>query len=166
MRLIATFLVLALQAKENPQFDAWKGFKTGSWVKLKVETIEDGEKTVSEETETLVAAAADKFVVERKVVATLGGQPFTTTEKEEHAATSDKILKVEKGGEEEIEAGGKKVACRVVFVTRKPVDSTGEIRHKLWMNADVPGGVARSESVSVRLNRLVATAIATGWEKK
>jgi hypothetical protein len=166
MRVAAAVLLFALQAKESPQYDAWKGLKTGSWVKLKVETIEDGEKTASEETETLVSAAADKVVVERKVVATLGGSPFTTTDKEEHAATSDAILKIEKGGEEEIEAGGKKLACRILLVTRKAVDSTGEIRHKLWMNADVPGGVARSESVSVRQNRLVATAIAVGWEKK
>jgi hypothetical protein len=166
MRTAAVFLLLAFQAKENPQFDAWKSLKAGSWVKLKVETIEDGEKTLSEETETLVSATADKVVVERKVVATLGGQPFTSTEKDEHTAASETILKVEKGGEEEIEAGGKKIACRIVFVTRKPVDSTGEIRHKLWMNADVPGGVARSESVSVRQNRLVATAIVLGWEKK
>jgi hypothetical protein len=166
MRVLAAILVLAVQAKENPQFEAWKGFKPGAWVKHKVETIEDGEKTPSDETETLVSAAADKVVVERKVVAMLGGNPFTTTEKEEHAAASDAILKVEKGGEEEIEAGGKKLACRILFVTRKAVDSTGEIRHKLWMNADVPGGVARSESVSVRQNRLVATAIAVGWEKK
>jgi len=166
MRVAAAILLLALQAKENPQYDAWKGLKPGTWVKHKVETIEDGEKTPSEETETLVSAAADKIVVERKVVALLGGNPFTTTEKEEHAAASDSILKVEKGGEEEIEAGGKKLACRILFVTRKGVDSTGEIRHKLWMNAEVPGGVARSESVSVRQNRLVATAIVTGWEKK
>ena len=166
MRTAAVFLLLALQAKENPQFEAWKNVKAGSWIKFKVETIEDGEKTVSEETETLLSAAADKVVVERKVVATLGGQPFTSTEKDEHAAASDAILKVEKGGEEQIEAGGKKLACRIVFVTRKPVDSTGEIRHKLWMSADVPGGVAKSESVSVRQNRLVTSAIALGWEKK
>jgi len=166
MRLVAAALLLALQAKENPQFDGWKDFKAGSWVKLKVETIEDGEKTLSEETETLVRAAADKIVVERKVVATLGGKPFTSTDQEEHASASDAILKVERGGEEQLEAGGKKLACRIVFVTRKGVDSTGEIRHKLWMSADVPGGVAKSESVSVRQNRLVTTAIALGWEKK
>ena len=166
MTFLAAILLHALQAKENPQFDAWKTLKPGSWVKLRVETIEDGEKTPSDETETLLSAAADKIVVERKVVATLGGNPFTTTEKDEHAAASDAILKVEKGAEEQIEAGGKKLACRIVFVTRKGVDSTGEIRHKLWMNADVPGGIVRSESVSVRQNRLVATSIAVGWEKK
>ena len=165
MRIMA-LLLLALQARENPQFEAWKGFKPGSWVKLKVETIEDGEKTTSEETETLVSAEADKIVVQRKVVAVLGGQPFTSTDKEEIAPATNAILKVEKGGEEEIEAAGKKLACRIVFVTRRGVDSTGEIRHKLWLNGDVPGGVARSESVSVRQNRLVASALASGWEKK
>lgn len=164
--MIALVIALLLQAKENPQFEAWKNLKAGSWVKLKVETIEDGEKTLSEETETLVSAAADKVVVERKVVATLGGQPFTTKENEQIAASSDAILKVEKGGEEQIEAGGKKLDCRIVLVTKKAVDSTGEIRHKLWIHPDVPGGVARSESVSVRQNRLVATAVAVGWEKK
>lgn len=166
MTFATAVLLLAVQANENPQFDAWKSFKAGSWVKLKVETIDDGEKTVSEETETLVSAAADKVVVQRKVVATLGGQPFSSTEKEEIAPASAAILKVEKGGDEQIEAGGKKLACRIVFVTKKPVDSTGEIRHKLWLHPDVPGGVARSESVSVRQNRVVATAVALGWEKK
>jgi hypothetical protein len=166
MKVLAVLVLLGLQGKENPQFEAWKNLKAGSWVKLKVETIEDGEKTASEETETLVSAAADKVIVERKVVATLGGKPFTTTEKEEIAATSDAILKIEKGGQERIEAGGKTLDCAVVFVTRKAVDSTGEIRHKVWLHADVPGGLARSESVSVRQNRLVATAIAVGWEKK
>ena len=166
MRFLAAILLLALQAKENPQFDAWKNFKPGSWVKLKVETIEDGEKTLSDETETLLSAAADKIVVERKVTAMLAGQPFTTTEKEELAPASESVLKVENGKDEEIEVAGKKLACRVLFVTKKPVDSTGEIRHKLWLNADIPGGVARSESVSLRQNRLVATATAAGWEKK
>jgi hypothetical protein len=161
--LIASLL---LQAKENPQFQAGKNLKAGAWVKLMVESIEDGEKTLSEETETLVSAAADKVVVERKVVATLGGQPFTTKENDQLAPASDAILKIEKGGEEQIEAGGKKLDCVTVFVTKKAVDSTGEIRHKLWIHADVPGGVARSESVSVRLNRTVATSIAVGWEKK
>jgi hypothetical protein len=166
MKILAVLLLLAVQARENPQFHAWKNLKAGSWVKLKVETIEDGEKTVSEETETLVSAVADKVVVERKVVATLGGQPFTTKENEQISPTSDAILKIEQGNEEQIEAGGKKLDCKIVFVTKKPVDSTGEIRHKLWLHADVPGGVARSESVGVRQNRLVSTAIAVGWEKK
>jgi hypothetical protein len=166
MKILAVLILLAAQAKENPQFDAWKNLKAGSWVKLKVETIEDGEKTLSEETETLVSAAGDKVVVERKVVATLGGQPFTTKETEQVPAASDAILKIEKGGDEQIEAAGKKLDCRIIFVTKKAVDSTGEIRHKLWIHADVPGGVARSESVSVRQNRLVSTAMVVGWEKK
>jgi hypothetical protein len=150
----------------NPQFDAWKNFKAGSWVKLKVETIEDGEKTVSEETETLVSATAEKIVLQRKTLSTLGGQPFTSTDQEDLPATTPSILKVEKGTDEEIEVAGKKVACRVLLVTKAAKESVGEIRHKFWMKDDVPGGVVRSESVAVRQNRVVATAVALGWEKK
>jgi hypothetical protein len=166
MRLAATFLLLALQARENPQFEAWKGFKAGSWIRLKVETIEDGEKVLSEETETLVSAAADKVVIQRKSVTTLNGRPFTATDKDELAARTDAIKKIETGGDEEIEVAGKKLSCRIMFVTRKPVDSSGDTRHKLWLHADVPGGVARSESTSLKQNKVVATAVALGWEKK
>jgi hypothetical protein len=166
MTLLSAMMLLAAQARENPQFEAWKNFKAGSWVKMKVETIEDGEKVQSEETETLVSVAATKIVLERKSVTQFAGQPFTATDKEELAAATEAITKVEKGNDEEIEIAGKKLACRVVLVTKKPVDSSGEIRHKLWMNGDVPGGVARSESTSLRQNKVVATAVALGWEKK
>src|SRR5688572_18307470 len=101
--LLTAALVLALQAKENPQFDGWKDFKAGSWVKLKVETIENGEKILSEETETLVSVAATKAVIERKSVTQFGGQPFTSTDKEEIPATTDAILRIEKGADEEID---------------------------------------------------------------
>src|SRR5262249_36416057 len=140
--------------------------KAGSWVKLKVETIEDGETTRSEETETLLSAAADKVVLERKSVTQLNGQPFTTTDKEEIASKTNSITKIEKGGEEAIEISGTKLTCRTPRVRRKPADSSGEIRHKLWLHADVPGGVARSESTSLRSNKVVSTAVAVGWEKK
>ena len=166
MRSFVAALLLLSQAKENPRFEAWKNFKAGSWVKMKVETIEDGEKVLSEETETVVSIAATKIMVERKSTTNFDGKPFTTTEKEEIEPTSAAITKVEKGNDEEIEVAGKKLSCRVVLVTKKPVDSSGEIRHKLWMNGDVPGGMARSESTSLRTNRTVATAVAIGWEKK
>lgn len=166
MRLAAAAVLLLLQAKENPQFDAWKGFAAGSWVKLRVETIEDGEKTISEETETLVRAAADNVVIERKSTTQFGGQPFTSTDKEEIPQTTTAILKIEKSDDEAVEISGKKMTCRVVIVTRKPVDSSGESRHKLWMHADVPGGVVRSETTSLRTNRVTGTALALGWEKK
>jgi len=154
------------QAVPNPLFDAWKSFKAGSWVKLKVETIEDGEKTVSEETETLFSRTAEKIVLQRKTLSTLGGQPFTSTDQEDIPAATASILKIEKGKDEEIEVAGKKVACRILLVTKAAKESIGEIRHKLWMNDDVPGGVVRSESVAVRQNRVVATAVALGGEKK
>jgi hypothetical protein len=154
------------QSVPNPLFDSWKNFRAGSWVKLKVETIEDGEKTVTEETETLVSATAEMMVVQRKTLSTLGGQPFTSTDQEDIPASTASILKVEKGKDEEIEVAGKKVACRVLLVTKAAKESVGEIRHKFWMKDDVPGGVVRSESVAVRQNRVVATAVALGWEKK
>lgn len=166
MRILAALLVLSLQAKDNPRFEHWKGFKPGSWVKLKVTTFEEGEKIESEDLETLVSAAADTLVVERKSTSTLAGQPFTATDREDVAAKSAAVTAVEAGGEEKIQVAGKELACKILLVTMKPADSSGSVRHKLWIHAEVPGGVARSESTSLKTNKIVATAIAAGWEKK
>ena len=78
-----------------------------------------------------------------KVVATLGGQPFNVVREGGEIAARRTILKVSEekaAARGMIESRRKQFARRIIFVTRKPVDSTGEIR-QARMHAEVPGGV-------------------------
>src|SRR2546426_12485549 len=75
MAMVAFVLLsLAPQEKENVEFGWWSGHKVGSWVKLKMEAEQGGQKIVIEATHMLLELTKDKAVVEQTTKVTVGGQ--------------------------------------------------------------------------------------------
>jgi hypothetical protein len=148
LALAAALLPVLLQAKDNPEFTYWAEHKTGSWVKLKMEMEAQGAKVVVEQ--------------KNKVSVNGAAQP-EASEKEEIFKDKDKDknpLTIEKEGDEEIEAGGKKLKCHWIEGTQK--DKT---KAKFWLHKDIPGGIAKGEASGGELPGKM-TMTATSWEKK
>jgi hypothetical protein len=157
----ALFLSLLIPGGEV-EFDYWSGHKVGSWVRLKMELDAQGVKVVVETQHTLLELTADKALIERKnKVSTNGMEQPESTEKEELLKDKDKDpITITKEGDEEIEAGGKKLKCHWIEGTQKETHKV-----KYWVSKEIPGGVAKAE-VSGGDIPFPMKIIATSWEKK
>lgn len=156
----ALLLALLFQAKGNPEYGWWSGFKVGSSVKIRVDLEQGGMKVVMEGTFTLLELTKDKAVIERKTKVTADGkaQP-ESTEKEDVSATEDKNpVKIEKEGDEEIEVAGKKLKCRWIQGTQD------DAKVKFWISKDVPGGIVKAEMTPPGGGTAKITAVS--WERK
>lgn len=158
----AALLPLLLQAKENPEFTYWAEHQAGSWVKFKMDMDAPGETLLVETQHTHLETGADKVVVEQKSKVTLNGRPQPdSSEKEAFFKDKEKNpIKIEKAGDEEIEAGGKQLKCHWIEGAQK--DAT---KVKFWFSKDSPGGVAKGE-VSGGATPGLMKLTATSWEKK
>jgi hypothetical protein len=158
----AACLPLLLQANDNPEFGYWSAHKIGSWVKLRMEMEAQGVKVVVESTNTLIELGTDKVIVEQKMSLSGAGQDQPeSTKTEEILKNKDKDpIKIEKEGDEVIEAGGKKLSCHWIEGTQKETRKV-----KFWLSKDVPGGVAKAEASGGDIPGVMKIS-AVSWEKK
>lgn len=158
--LLAALLCSATQEVDNPEYKHWAKFKVGSFVKMKSEIENGGNKMQLplEVTFTLVELDDQKAVIEEVTVNTM--QPKDSPKQEKSKKKTVKATRKGenvKEGDEELEVGGKKLACHWTEI------SGGAGGYKVWTNPDVPGPVKLEVGLpSKGLQRLTATA----WEKK
>ena len=160
-----TIIVLALAALaqdqvDNPEFKGWAGFKPGSSVTFKVVNSvnpQGGEqkitlKSVGEAELVLLTdmTMGDQVVgkgIERKVAAKIPAAKAPQNVKE---------------GEEEIEAGGKKIKCVTKeFEVKGPSGKPATM--KIWVNDEVPG---RAAKIDISAEGFKNSMVAAAWEKK
>ncbi len=161
MSIIA--LVLALLAQDtidNPEYKAWALSKPGSSVTFTY--LKDGKTTGTAQKNTLKSLADDQLVVETQMIT--DGKAGPAAERKVPAKLpADQASKKIKEGDEEIEAGEKKLACHWVEYEKK-MASGKMVNSKIWVNDEVAGRAARMEFSSDGVVR--AAMVATSWEKK
>ncbi|HVR85444.1 MAG TPA: hypothetical protein VMU54_14100 [Planctomycetota bacterium] len=156
-------LLLSLLAPSGEvEFDYWSGHPVGAWVKLKMEVETQGIKVVVDTQHTLLQLTAEKALIERKSkVSTNGMEQPESLEKEELLAGKDKDpVTITREGDEEIEAGGKKLKCHWIEGTQKETHKV-----KYWVSKEISGGVAKAE-VSGGDIPAPMKITATAWGKK
>lgn len=147
--MVHAVLVLAAllgQEKDNPQFEAWKGFKPGSWVKHAMKMNAGGQEIQSETTTTLLEQSAEKIVIEVKNKMKVGGQEIETPAQKQEitpAQDKEKTGDFKKEGEEEVEAAGKKY--KTTLYTTEQSQGGQKMKGKIWISKDVPGGMVKGE---------------------
>lgn len=158
MTMIAfVFAALVQEQVDNPEFKYWRSFKPGSSV-----THKGGPQQVEQKT-TLKSVGDEEITVETEM--SMGGK---TVGKAMERRISAKVAtadapKMLKEGEEEIEAGGRKLKCRWTEYDKKlPGGVLAKL--KVWIHEDVPGGAVKVQVTmeSAGKNEMIATA----WEKK
>src|SRR6185295_9625003 len=143
--IMTTLLFLSCaQDADSPEFQRWSAVKVGSWAKFKSEIENKGVKTVLpvEITYTLLEADEKKVVVEEVTMNLLAPKDSPKQEKARKKTYNAKISKkdaVDKEGDEELEVGGKKLACHWT----ETKTNAGSI--KAWVCPEVPGGIVRLE---------------------
>ena len=162
---ITAAALLGLQDAENPEYQRWASFKPGSWAKYKSEIETNGNKMVLpiEMVSTLMEIDEKKVLVEELTVNTMLPKDSPKQEKARKRTYQAKTKKKEaadKEGDEEIDVGGKKLACHWTEV--KPA---GGGFLKVWINPDVPGGIVRMETAPPGLNGVQRLNL-LAWEKK
>jgi hypothetical protein len=155
----------APQGKDNPEFAYWSNCKVGSWVKMKLDVIQGGQKIEAELTVKLLELTAEKAVLERSgKVTTLGKTVEMPADKDEVKAKVDEPDKIVKEGDEEVEVAGKKLKCHWVEVAK--TEEGAKVHSKAWMTKEIPGGVAKMESKPEGAKEPSQKFVALSWEKK
>jgi hypothetical protein len=148
---------------KHPEFSGWSCCKPGTWVRWKVEIKTNGEKSSVEIVRTLLECCPERVVLEQKVAGSgkaLQGLPKDFLTRFDVAYGR----KVEDQGTMQLQ--GKTLKCPWV---RHNFQRGGDIAAvRRWMNADVPGGVARIDmDVSPEGQPMSSLmAVATSWERK
>ncbi|MCG3125552.1 MAG: hypothetical protein CHACPFDD_00376 [Phycisphaerae bacterium] len=138
---------------DNPEYKHWSAFKPGSFSKLKLVGDMGGQKTETTLSQTLKEVTAEKAVVEIESVTVVNGQEMKMPPQKR-----DLPAKVAKGeadkqdnpegkvgeGKEDVEAGGKKWACKWIQTEIKSGEMT--TRAKVWTCQEVPGQVVKMTS--------------------
>jgi len=160
--LLAILLLLAQEA-DDPAFKRWSGSKPGSWVKFKRETVNAEGKVFDLNqaiTQTLVEVDDKKVVVESAME---GGGKAGKPTRDTYRVKTPLPDKIEKEGDEEIEIAGKKLTCHWI---QGNLFITGRTLARIYLNADVPGGIVRTDLIVFGEGKAHARHVATGWEKK
>ena len=161
-------LPLAQEEKvENPQYKIWASFKTGSWVKHKMEMDQGGQKIEMEVTATLGEVTPEKLIIDRKQTMTMGGRTMDLPAQKQEVEA--KVTKEKAGNvkftekEEEITVAGKTLKCKLAEME---MDTGGKkMQGKTWFHPDIPGGMAQGEFTAAELPKPMKM-VATAWEKK
>ena len=145
MLLLATWMFLAQDVVDNPQYKYWSTCKVGSWAKMKMEMEQGGQKIEGEMTYKLLEVKDDMVVVEVTGKSKFGGQeyPIPPQKQEIKAKESADKVKIQKEGDEEIEVAGKKMKCHWYEFQSKTGEK--EAKGKVWLATEIPGGMARFE---------------------
>ena len=163
MKLLPVLFLLLAQDADDPAFKRWSGSKVGSWVKFKRETVTAEGKVMDLNqgiVQTLVEADDKKVVVE---ITLDGGGKAGKPVKDTYRAKTPLPDKIEKEGDEEIEVGGKKMTCHWI---QGNLQITGRTLARIYLNADVPGGVVRTDLIVFGEGKTHVRQLAIGWEKK
>jgi len=161
--LLATLFLLLAQEADDPAFKRWSGFKAGSWVKFRRETVNAEGKIMDLGqvlTQTVVEADDKKVVIE--TVMEGGGKAGKPT-RDTYRVKTPLPDKIEKEGDEEIEIAGKKMSCHWI---QGNLFITGRTMARIYLNGDVPGGIVRTDLIVFGEGKAHARHVATGWEKK
>ncbi|MBI3857791.1 MAG: hypothetical protein HY293_19080 [Planctomycetes bacterium] len=162
MSIAAVVLACLVQDQvDNPEYKGWASFKPGSSVTFKVSNSlnpQGGEQKV-----TLKSVNETEIVLETDM--TIGGQVAGkgVERKVPAKVPAAKAPQNPKEGEEEIEAGGKKLKCKTrEFEVKGPTGKPATM--KIWVHDEVPGLAARMDlsTDSGFKNSMVAAS----WEKK
>jgi hypothetical protein len=162
MLLTAFFLAALVQDQvDNPEYKGWAAFKPGSTVSFKYVkegSVQDSlQRTTLKSIDEKEAVLSTEFSMNGKVL----GQ--ATERKVPAKAPSAQAPANVKEGEEEIEAGGKKLKCRTKeFEKKLSTGKTGTV--KIWVNEEVPGMAAKIETTGEGGSKF--TMIASEWVKK
>lgn len=159
--MILLLCALLSQEAENPDYRAWKGFKPGSWVKLRIR----GESTEKEVTIRLVQVTPEQVVVERTNRTRLG----TRTVAEAPYLESIPARKARAGttlreAEEEVEAGGRRLRTRMLELEQREGEKV--LRVRLWASPEVPGGAVKMDVRPAGADRSELVLEAVDWERK
>ncbi|HXX95328.1 MAG TPA: hypothetical protein VEN81_17020, partial [Planctomycetota bacterium] len=119
MHLILTLASLALaqekasELKENPAYRYWASCKVGSWVRVSLQIEQGGEKVDLEQVQKLIELKDEMAVVEMsgKMKRSVGEVPIPAQKQEIKAKEPADRVKIDKEGDEEIDAAGRKLAC-------------------------------------------------------
>ena len=163
MKLLLAILLLLAQDADDPVFKRWSGCKPGPWVKFRRETVTADGKVVDlkqEITQTLVEADAQKVVVDSVME---GGGKAGKPTRDTYRVKTPLSDKIEKEGDEEIEVNGKKVTCHWV---QGNLFITGRTLARIYLHADAPGGIVRTDLIVFGEGKPHARQVAVGWEKK
>jgi hypothetical protein len=159
--LLTAAAILALQDNENPEYKRWASFKVGSWVKMKSEIDNQGQKMELpvETTFTLLEVDDKKVVVEELTLNTLQPKDSPKQEKaRKRTYPASRRQKDEvKEGDEELEIAGKKMACHWIEIKASAASV------KTWTSPDVPGMVKMEIGLP---NKSIQRLTAAAWEKK
>lgn len=146
MLVMAAVPSLHAQQADNPDYTAWAGFKVGSNRTLSGMVRAGPLRIEVQTTYTLREVTADHVVVESRTTTDFGqgqrvGKPVRETEDAKVEAQEVKDL-----GEENVQALGRTFKCEVYQMKDDTVDGTERPwggKAKVWVCADVPGGVVR-----------------------
>lgn len=151
----ALLVALAQDTIDNPEFKGWASFKPGSFVTYKYSPQDGGQKV------TLKSVDENEAVVE--TVTTYNGKTGNAVERKVPAKLpAAQAPKDVKDGEDEIEAGGKKLKCRTRESDKK-LASGKTVTIKIWIHDDVPG---KGVQIQTTTETGKFTMVATEWEKK
>jgi len=157
--MIAIALILASLVQDtidNPEYKGWSSFKPGSSVTFKVvlnRAFDGGSQKV-----TLKSINETEAVLEAEIIkdGAVMGKPFERKVPAKVPATmAGKLLN---SGEEEIEVGGKKLACTWKEI-EKTLASGKTGTSKIWISSEIPGMAARIEIAG-------SVMTASEWDKK
>ena len=133
---------------DNPQYQNWAKYNVGTSVTHEAVSTIGGKEVHITTTNTLVEKLEDKCIIESAI--TMGEGMPTNKMKQNVNAKIDKS-KLNETGEEDVEAAGKTYKCKIVEMTiaRQNPNANArvnEVKAKLWVNGDVPGGIVKMET--------------------
>jgi len=155
--MIALILAALVQETvDNPEYKGWSSFKPGSTVTYTLTRdgiLQEGVQKITLMSITEKEAALELEIIREDLPAS---KPF---ERQVPAKLPKSLTeKVLSTGEEEIEVGGKTLAC--TWKELEKVLSNGKtVKAKVWISAEIPGMAARIEGGGSVMN-------ASKWEKK
>jgi hypothetical protein len=139
---------------DNPAYQNWAKFKTGTLVKYSTEVNAMGNSTSTESTQTLKDLNADKATIEIKTSMVMSGNkmdmPPTTQEipakikKPDPAATPSADVPKTDTSTEDIQAAGRTYSCKKTAVSSEANGMT--TKATTWTCDDIPSGVVKMEA--------------------
>ena len=151
-------LALLQDLGDNPEYKGWAEFKGGSTVTHKM--VLNGKPQEGLRRMTLKSVKDDKVVVD--VLNTIQAMGAPRLGEQEIPAKIAGVLKPEKEGEEEIEAGGKKLKCRWGEITKKAPNGKSEVV-RYWLHDEVPGKMVQTKVTYE--GGVTAILTASEWKK-
>ena len=159
--MILLLIALLAQEGENPDYRAWASFKAGSWVKLRIR----GGASEKDVTVRLVQVTPEQVVVERSTRTRLGTRTVAEAPYlESIPARKARAGTVVREGEEEVEAGGRRLRTKVLELDQREGERV--LRVKLWASPEVPGGAVKMDVRPAGADRPELVLEAVEWDRK